>query len=196
MGVRRVIVAGPIGSGKSTVGGLLEERGAIVIDADRIGHAVLEPAGEAFQAVAERWPEALVGGRIDRRVLGEIVFTDPAELATLEGLTHPHIAARIHDLAAAARDAVVVVELPLTIDILGPGWHRLVVIAPDDVRLLRAVARGMVEEDVRSRMTAQPSLPQWTAIADSIIVNDGDLDALRPRVADWWENVVSCPSEA
>ncbi len=72
------VVTGGIGSGKSTVRRALEDMGAVTIDADRVGHGVLEPDGAAFDAVVERWPEAVSDGRIDRAKLGSIVFAGGA----------------------------------------------------------------------------------------------------------------------
>ncbi len=183
---RRFVLSGPIGGGKSTVGRLLRTRGAVVIEADVLGHAVLEPTGEAFHAVAERWPDVVDGNRIDRAALAAFVFSAPEELAELERLTHPHIARRIWEAVEAAGDAIVFVELPLTVDLLGPGWHRVVVLAPPDVRLRRSVAKGMAEDDVRHRMEAQPPKAAWEAAADSIITNDGDLADLHAAVDRWW----------
>ncbi len=170
---------------------MLAARGAEVIEADRIGHAVLEPDGEAFEAVAARWPTVVRFGRIDRAALGAIVFRDETELAALEALTHPSIAVRIDELAAEAGGRVVVVELPLTKDLMGPGWHRVVVIADADLRLDRAVRRGMDEAEVRARMAAQAPPEAWLAIADSVIVNDGDLARLERRVDEWWQREVT-----
>jgi len=185
-----VVLAGPIGSGKSAVGALLAVRGACVIEADRLGHAVLAPDGEASAAVAQRWPAAASHGEIDRRRLADLVFADPGELAALEAITHPHIARRIHHLVAAAGDSVVVVELPLSADLLGSGWHRLVVLAPEEVRVARAVGRGMDEADVRRRMAAQAPYDVWEASADSVVVNDGDSASLAAAVDGWWERFI------
>ncbi len=170
---------------------MLAARGAVVIEADRIGHAVLEPDGEAFEAVTARWPEAVRAGRIDRAALGAVVFRDETELAALEAMTHPSIAARIAALAVEAGDRVVVVELPLTKDLVGPGWHRVVVIADADIRAARAAGRGMDEAEVRARMAAQAPAEKWLANADSVIVNDGDLAELEGRVDEWWEREVA-----
>ena len=68
------MLTGGIGAGKSSVGELLRARGALVIDADKVGHQVLEPGGEAFDRVAETWPSVVVNGVIDRRRLADIVF--------------------------------------------------------------------------------------------------------------------------
>ncbi len=181
------MIIGPLGSGKSAVATLLADRGAFVVDADAVGHAVLAPGGEAFDAVAARWPSVVVkeagGPVVDRARLADIVFTDRAELAALEALTHPHIVARIEALVAGA-DGVTAVEMPL-IDPPLP-WHRLVVLAPTPLRHRRAVERGMDPEDVSRRMAAQPDIDEWRAAADSVIDNDGDLDDLAAAVDRWW----------
>lgn len=188
--LRRVVVSGPIGSGKSEVGKMLARRGAFVIEADRIGHAVLEPGAEAYEAVAVRWPNAVVDGRIDRAALASVVFADPTELAELERITHPHIGKRIEAAVHAAGEAIVVVELPLTATMLGDTWHRLVVLAADDVRLRRSVERGMAEGDVRRRMAAQAPFDVWEASADSVIVNEGERPDLERSVKEWWRRHV------
>ncbi|MDQ3782787.1 MAG: dephospho-CoA kinase [Actinomycetota bacterium] len=179
----RVVVTGPIGSGKSAVAAQLRQRGATVIDADTVGHAVLGPGGEAFATVAARWPSVVVDGDIDRSRLAAIVFADRTQLEALQALTHPAIVARIE---AAVGDAgeVVAVEMPL----LDPPlrWHRLVVLAPTSMRFWRAVRRGMDPEDVTRRMRIQPQPAAWRAAADSVIDNDGDQARIGAAVDAWW----------
>jgi dephospho-CoA kinase len=189
----RIVLCGPIGSGKTTVGRLLAVRGATVIEADRLGHGVLEPNGEAFDDVGARWPGVVVDGRIDRGALAAIVFADRSQLTELEAMTHPHIGRRIADAAKTA-GPVVVVELPLTSDIVGNGWRRLVVNAPEDLRAMRAIARGMTPDDVQRRIAVQPSEAEWRAVADWVIVNDGDLATLERRVEEWWRTVIQPPA--
>jgi dephospho-CoA kinase len=148
-----------------------------------IGHAVLEPEGEAFQSVAAWWPEVLVDGHIDRHRLAAIVFADPQALKELESMTHPAIAARIHNLVAAESEAdLVVVELPLLFPLLGDGWIRVVVDAPMEARRRRLSDRGMTPADIEARMAAQPSASEWAALADFLIHNNGTLDDLGPEV--------------
>lgn len=190
-----VVVNGPIGGGKSTVSTILGALGATVIEADHLGHLVLEPGAEAHGDVAATWPEVVVDGVIDRRRLAEIVFSDRAELAKLERLTHPHIAARIVDaverVTADTDTRVVVVEIPLValepLDrMLQRERHTITVLASEAVRRERAVARGMDAADVRRRIRAQPPPDVWEAAADTVIHNDGDRDGLRRRVEAWW----------
>ena len=189
--LRRIVVSGPIGSGKSEVGKLLAARGATVIDADEIGHAVLEPSGGAYDPVAERWPEVVVDGRIDRSALAGIVFADRNELRTLEAITHPLIARRIVATVGTVPEGTVVVELPLTVDLIGESWHRLVIVADAQTRLRRAVARGMDTSDALRRMAAQPPIDVWEASGDSVIVNDGDRAELERSVERWWRRHVA-----
>jgi dephospho-CoA kinase len=179
----RVVLSGGIGAGKSAVAEKLLARGIPVVHADMIGHAVLEPEGEAFHAVTAWWPEVLVAGRIDRSRLAGIVFADPHALKELESMTHPAIAARIHNLVAAESEAaVVVVELPLLFPLLGDGWVRAVVDAPMDARRRRLTDRGMTPADIDARMSAQPSASEWTTAADYVIHNNGTLEDLESEV--------------
>lgn len=180
-------LGGGIGSGKSTVAALLRSRGARVIDADELGHQVLAPDGEAFAAVAARWPEVVEDGAVDRAALGAVVFADPDQLRELEALTHPAIAARIAAAVAGTTADVVVVELPVLRDLTGGGWPRVVVDAPDEVRVARAVRRGLDEASVRRRMAVQPSRAEWLAVADHVVDNSGDLDHLAEQVVLLWE---------
>ena len=179
---RLILIIGGIGSGKSAVGAALADRGMLVIDADLIGHELLEPGGAAHERVAARWPEVMIGEVIDRRALGRVVFADSVELAALEAITHPAIRAEIQARIAAAPGRSVAVELPLPADFLGEGWSRFVVDVPDEIRIDRLRERGMDDEEIASRMAAQPSREQWLEGADHVIDNGGDRAALEDEV--------------
>jgi len=186
----RYLLTGGIGSGKSTAGTVFERLGATIVSADRIGHAVIAPGGEAFEAVASRFPQAVVDGVVDRPALAARVFGDPAELRALEEITHPAIRARI-DVEVADRCGVVLVEVPLITDFFGPGWLRIVVDAPTEVRIARLLARGMTPADVAARMSAQPSRGEWLAIADLVVDNRDDLVALDRECRAVWARIGS-----
>jgi dephospho-CoA kinase len=173
----RWLITGGIGSGKSAVRGLLAERGIRTIDADAVGHLVL--AEEALGPVSERWPDVVFEGQIDRKSLARIVFANPAELRALEEITHPLIFGRIRDDLEGFR-GVAAVEMPLLDADL--GWPRMVVDARDDVRLQRAMGRGMSEAEVRERMAAQPSRARWLAGAALVVPNHGGPDDLAQTV--------------
>ena len=174
---RRWLLTGGIGSGKSEVRRLLEEHGIRTIDADSVGHAVLEH--EALPAVAKRWPDVVVNGVVDRSRLAEIVFAQPAELAELEAITHPLIFGRM-EAELEGFEGIAVVEVPLIIT--GWGWPRMVVDATDEIRLQRTVARGMSRDDVQRRMASQPSRAEWLEAADLVIPNHGTLGELEATV--------------
>ncbi|MDP9495505.1 MAG: dephospho-CoA kinase [Actinomycetota bacterium] len=178
---RRWLLSGGIGSGKTEVGRLLAATGIRVLDADRIGHRVLEPAGKAFSAVANRWPEVVRDGVIDRGRLAGIVFADPGQLRELESLTHPHIFGTIQD-ELERFEGLAVVEVPILE--AGLAWPRLVVDAPDQIRFERALERGMSTDDIRARMASQPSRGQWLASADLVIPNFGTLEELKETIVD------------
>lgn len=173
----RWLITGGIGSGKSEVRRLLAMRGIRTIDADAVGHSVL--TDEALGPVSERWPEVVFEGQIDRKSLARIVFADPDELRALEEITHPLIFGRIRD-ELEGFPGVAAVEMPLLEPDL--GWPRIVVDARDDVRLPRAMERGMSEAEVRERMAAQPSRARWLAGAALVVPNHGDLDDLKETV--------------
>jgi dephospho-CoA kinase len=185
----RILLAGGIGSGKSAVASLLAKHGALVIDADRLGRSVLEPGAEAFDAVAERWPQVVVDGRIDRARLASIVFGEADALVELEGISHPAIVARVRALVDAAGTAPVVVEVPIIMAIGGDTWVRVFVDAPADLRVERVTARGGDPADTRRRMQAQPSRSEWLAWADRVLVNAGSHEELTPMVDDLWRDL-------
>lgn len=186
------VVTGGIGSGKSTIRQTLDELGALTIDADRVGHAVLEPEGAAFDQVASQWPSTVVDGRIDRSRLGQIVFSDHDELRKLEEISHPAIGAAIAEqIAEAADDQVVVVEVSVPKDLLDVGWLRTIVAdLGDDERVERLVAKGMDPTEVDRRMAAQPSRDGWRARGRWIVPTSGSRGAVELRVRKLWQDVI------
>jgi dephospho-CoA kinase len=177
----RWVLTGGLASGKSTVRRFLEAAGIVTIDSDAVGHAVLRSDGPAFAHVATRWPQVVEDGEIDRARLGRVVFNDPEELSELEAMTHPHIfgmiRARVEEI-----DSPVVVEIPLAGHRLGTEWMRIVVDCRDEIRLRRAIGRGLAEIDAKTRLAAQPTRAEWLATADLVIPNHGSRSALESTV--------------
>ncbi|NND85522.1 MAG: dephospho-CoA kinase [Acidimicrobiia bacterium] len=184
-----LVLTGGIGSGKSTVAGILAVRGAEIIEADRLGHDVLAPDGAAHAAVAARWPEVMRDGEVDRRALGRIVFGDPAQLAELEAFTHPAIRDLLVARLTASEADVVVVEIPIRAEWLDPTWPLLVVDVDDGIRRARLRDRGMDDDEIDARIAAQPSREEWRASATWVLENDGDLAHLAGEVGRVWANV-------
>ncbi|MFI0502230.1 dephospho-CoA kinase [Streptomyces albogriseolus] len=189
-------LTGGIGAGKSEVSRLLVERGAVLIDADRIAREVVEPGTPGLAAVVEAFGEEILAedGSLDRPRLGALVFNDPEKLATLNSIVHPLVGARSRELEEAApEDAVVVHDVPLlTENGLAPLYDVVIVVdASTGTQLDRLVRlRGMSEEDARARMAAQATREQRRAVADVVIDNDVPLDALERRVEEVWADLV------
>jgi dephospho-CoA kinase len=191
-------LTGGIGSGKSTVASLLAERGARVIDADRVAHEVYAPGTEGFDRIVERFGENVVGedGAIDRAALGAIVFRDEAARADLNGIVHPlvqaEIASRVAEVVAEDPEAVVVIEAALMTE---TGWTggagRLwAVIAHPDVVAHRLVTmREMEPEEIRRRMAAQATNDARRRIASRVIENNGSLLDLEAEVQAAWSDL-------
>jgi dephospho-CoA kinase len=194
-------LTGGIGSGKSTVAHLLAERGVVVIDVDALGRTVIAPGGRAEAAVIEAFGPGIVdhAGHIDRGALGRAVFARPDELARLTAISHPAINAELADrLDALPDDAIVVLDMAILVESnLGRGdpahsYSRVIAVeAPVGLRVERAVARGMAEADVRNRVAAQATDEERRAVADVVIVNDGDLSQLAARVDEAWTHLLS-----
>lgn len=174
----RLVIGGGIGSGKSQAGVLLAERGFSVLDADRVGHSVLEGDHPVARRVAERWPEAVNRGMIDRRALGRIVFHDRGQLAELEAITHPAIRDGIAAWAREAGERPLAVEIPLLAELVGADWIWVVIEAPLELRKERLRGRGMSDGEIAARLAAQPSREGWLESADFVIGNAGTREDL------------------
>jgi dephospho-CoA kinase len=187
-------LTGGIGSGKSTVASGLARRGAAVVDADGISRQILEPGGAAYQAVIDRFGPGIVDedGRIDRPAVAALVFDNPAALADLNALTHPVIGKIMAErVAALASDhPIVVLDIPLLTIATRDRFHLgavVVVDTPEDVAVGRLVGqRGFTEADARARMGSQISRDERKALADLVIDNSGDRDALERRIDEAW----------
>ncbi|MGV9305102.1 dephospho-CoA kinase [Nonomuraea sp. NPDC004354] len=191
----KVGLTGGIGSGKSEVSKRLAQRGAVVIDADKIAREVVEPGTQGLARVVAAFGEEILrpDGSLDRERLGSIVFADPDKLATLNGIVHPLVGERVARLQQdAPDDAVVVYDVPLLVENkLAPMYEVVIVVdAADEVRLERLTrVRGMSEQDARARIAAQAGREERLAVADVVIPNEGSLDDLDARVAEVWRRL-------
>jgi dephospho-CoA kinase len=191
--MRIIGLTGGIGSGKSTVSVMLKELGAFIVDADEGARVVVEPGRPALAEVVETFgPEILdAGGGLDREKLADRVFGDAAALERLNAITHPRVrewmAERITE-AQAADATLVVLDIPLLFESgLEGGLEEVVVVwAPEELQLQRAVARGVREDDARARIKAQMPLDQKRDRATRVIDNSGGLDDTRRQVEELW----------
>ncbi|WP_116452920.1 dephospho-CoA kinase [Blastococcus litoris] len=192
----RIGLTGGIGSGKSTVAGLLAARGAVVVDADRIAREVVEPGTPGLAQVVEAFGDGVLtaDGALDRAALAAVVFSDPAARARLDGIVHPLVRARTAELVAAAPEgAVLVNDVPLLVETGQAGSYDLVLVveADPEIRVRRLVGRGMSEEDARARIAAQASDEQRRAVADVVLDNSGSSEQLAGQVAGFWAEHVA-----
>jgi dephospho-CoA kinase len=195
----QVGLTGGIGSGKTSVARRFAELGALVVDADALAREVVAGGTPGLAEVVEAFGDRVLtpDGTLDRPALGRTVFGDDRALARLNGIIHPLVRRRAAEVVAAAPEgSVVVQDVPLLVETGLAGSFDLVVVveAPEDVRVARlARDRGMAEDEARSRMAAQASDADRSAVADVVIVNDADLRTLRERVDAVWRDRIAQP---
>ncbi|CAH0167259.1 MULTISPECIES: dephospho-CoA kinase [unclassified Microbacterium] len=180
-----IALTGGIASGKSTIARRLQERGAIVVDADQIVRDVQQPGSPVLAEIASAFGDGIVAadGSLDRASLGDRVFGDAEALKRLNAIVHPAVraeSARRFD-AAFVEDAgaVVVYDVPLLVEArVDDPWDTIVVAhAPAEERLRRLVElRGMAPDAAQARIDAQVPDEKRLAIADIVIDTSGTLE--------------------
>ncbi len=185
-----VALTGGIGSGKSTVGELFANLGALVVDSDLLAREVIERGTEGFeQVVAEFGDQILKNGEIDRALLGDIVFKDRAKLAKLESITHPLIRKAFKNFVdKAPADSIVINQIPLLVELKSNYTFDAVITvsASEEIRKQRLTKRGLSEAEIIRRMAAQASDSEREAISDFVIQNAGTPDDLTGMVEKVW----------
>lgn len=215
----RVGLTGGLGSGKSTVAGLLREWGAQIIEADGLGRAMMEPGEPVYQQIVEHFGAQVIGaeGRLDRARLAELAFQG-GRLNELNAIVHPAVIAAqrrwMDELFARDPAAIAVLESALIFEVVRDArargekesvladWRRridriVVVTAPDEVKIARYAARisaspqgrAAAAADARTRLAHQIPDAEKAAQADFVLDNGGDLASLRTQVAALWEQL-------
>lgn len=189
MSTRLVVgVTGGIGSGKSTVAALFQQRGAGVVDTDEVARTLTAPGGAAIAAIRARFGAGYLDahGALDRSAMRELAFTDPAARHDLEAILHPMIREQSARLVAALDTPYVLLVVPLLVESGGKraGMHRVLVIdCPEPVQISRVMQRsGLAQTQVHAIMQTQATRAQRLAHADDIIDNSADEAALVPQV--------------
>jgi len=189
-------LTGGIGSGKSTVSQFLAELGAIIVDADKVGHEALKPGSEVWQQVVNEFGRSIVtvSDDIDRAKLGELVFASSEARARLNRIMHPPmyntVKAKLEEYRRKGVK-VVVLEAPLLVE---AGWTSLVnevwvTVAPEATVLKRLRERsGLSEQEARARIQAQLPTEERMGHADVVIDTDSSLDELKEKVLGLWVN--------
>jgi len=197
--MRLVGLTGGIGSGKSTVSAMLADRGAVVVDADRIARELQEPGSPVLAQMAERFGDHVItdDGSLDRAAVAAIVFgTDDVAkqaLADLNAIVHPALQREIRARIEAERDTdhVVILDFPLLAENPRDDLDATIVIDVDpEIAVARLVEfRSMDADDARRRIANQASREQRLAIATHVIDNSGDLDGLAIQVESVWSAI-------
>ena len=189
----RIGLTGGIGSGKSTVAGMLAERGAAIIDADAISRSLTAPGGRAIGAIRQQFGKTTIAadGAMDRQAMRARVFSDPQARQQLEAIIHPLVGQITQEQAQAALQAgqrCLVHDVPLLVE-SGMRWRSqvdriLVVDCDTDTQRQRVVARSaLAPEEVDRIISQQATRAQRLACADLVIFNQGlDLEGLRQQV--------------
>lgn len=184
-------LTGGTGSGKGVVSRSLEEAGAVIVDADRIAHEIIEKGKPAYREIIAYYGEDILDaeGDIIRKKLGEIVFHDAEKLAFLNQCTHKYIKQEIERQIDAAKQAgtakAVILDAPLLLEVglesvCDAVW---VVYAEPEVRAQRIMARdGISHELALARIANQKSWEEYRNAADLVIDNSGTIDALQTQL--------------
>jgi dephospho-CoA kinase len=197
MGRKSLVIGltGNIATGKSTILNYLMEKCAFIIDADKLGHRVIEPGGPAYDAVVRTFGKEILreDGTIDRKKLGKIVFTNPLDLGRLEKIVHP----KIFDLGkqeiadnespVIVLEAIKLLEAGLMSTLCDEIWVVTSSLTTQLRRLLES--RRMEENEARRMIDLQPPQAAKVNQADRVIKNDGSLTELHAQLDAIWEDL-------
>lgn len=186
-----VALTGGIGSGKSTVGQMFADLGAIVVDSDQLARNVVERGTTGFdQIVAAFGDEVLKNGDLDRGALAEVIFKDPAKRSLLEQITHPLIRQAFAKIVeSASSNAIVINQIPLLVESKHDYKfdHIITVSSSEDIRIQRLLKRGLNLSQIEQRIKAQSTDSQREAISNTVITNDKTQSELLQDVEKVWE---------
>ena len=187
----RVGLTGGIATGKSTVGLMFVELGCHLIDSDRITHQLFGPGGPVHTAVVKEFGTQIVApdGTIDRRILGDIVFKDPAARQKLNSLVHPAVIQRQQDwlteMQAKDPNGIAIVDAALMIEVgTYKNYDKVVVVTcSPEIQKERLIHRsGLKEDEIDARIRSQMPMSEKVKFADFVIDNSGDLSNTRRQV--------------
>ena len=196
--VTKVIgLTGGIGSGKTTVSQCLAELGAVILDADKVGHEAFKPDTEAWHEVVAAFGRQILtsSGEVDRKKLGEIVFSNPESLSRLNQIMHPRMYDMVKDRIEEYRRQGVDVVVLEVIALIEANWTPLVdevwVTVASEAAVVERLKqqRGLDEEQTLARIRSQLSAEERIKHADVVINNDSDLDAVKAKVKELWQRL-------
>lgn len=195
----RVGLTGGIATGKSTAGAMFVELGCHPIDSDRITHELLEAGQPVYNAVVHEFGNRILSpdGKIDRRVLGDIVFKeDPQARARLYGLVHPAVIQRqqewLQEVQAKDPQGIAIVDAALMIEVgTYKNYDRIVVVTcSPEVQKARLIARsGLSPDQAEVRIRSQMPMEEKIKYADFVIDSSTTLAATRQQVERVYEQL-------
>ena len=188
----RVALTGGIGSGKSLVGEILEELGALVIDSDQLAREVIERGSPGYEEVITAFGDAILSeGQIDRAKLAAVIFKEKDLRKKLESIIHPLVREAAEKLARnLPSGAILVNQIPLLVESDGAKRfdYVITVSADEDIRRERLRLRGLKDYEITERMAAQVADLDREKIANYILRNDGSIDELTRAVEELMAN--------
>ena len=189
-----VALTGGIGAGKSHVAKYFHQLGSYVFDADQLARAAIERGSGGFDEVVTTFGDGILKeGDIDRRKLGEIIFSDSIAKAKLEAIIHPEVQRLFEEARKSLpMDAIVIYEIPLLAEANARSRfdYAITVESDAETRANRLKERGLASHEIVGRMAAQVSREDRVSHCDLVIENNGDEEALLRQVEEIWQSVL------
>lgn len=184
-------LTGGTGAGKSKISDYLEKKGAIIIDADKLSREITKENGVALPEIDKAFPGVISGGILDRKALGEIVFSDSKKLSILNEITHKYIKKLTEEEIEKSR-GLIVLDAPLLYE-AGEDklCHKVIfVTAKDDIRLERIMKRDNLSVNEAKKRIEARNLKEIMGKADVIISNNGDFEKTKKEIDVFLKNNV------
>jgi dephospho-CoA kinase len=191
-------LTGGIACGKSTVAGMLVQKGALLVDADRLSREAVEPGNQAWKEIIQWLGDAIVeeDGTLDRKKIASIVFNDEKSLAKLNSIIHPRVLDLFYQRSSELKKELpgrpLIWDIPLLFE---TGYDKrvdyiVVVASREEVQIQRLLARdGLSREEALRRIRSQLEIKKKIAKADFVICNNGTKDLLEEKVDLLWEKI-------
>jgi dephospho-CoA kinase len=188
-----VALTGGIGSGKTMVGEIFAELGALVVDSDQLAREVVERGSKGFDLIVTEFGDKILkNGDLDRAALASLIFKDPKKRAKLEEITHPLIRQSFAKIVSSAdSNSIIINQIPLLVESKHDYKfdHVITISAPEKIRTERLLKRGLALTQIDQRMKAQATDAQREVISDTVIINDKSEQELIAQVEKIWESL-------
>lgn len=195
-------LTGGIATGKSTVSAILENAGAVIIDADRIARRVVKKNLPAYRQIVAQFGESVLlpDGEINRTALGNLIFNDSSKKQLLNSIVHPHVRRetdrQLRHIAKNNPNALVILDIPL---LLEAGMRKdlsevIVVYAPEHIQIRRLMERDHIsQEDALARIRSQMPIEEKKSLATMVIDNSGSIESTRKQTLEIFQRLKQPP---